>query len=368
MLAAMSVACVLLLLGCERQSEEIPQELVRAVKTIRVAEVAGGQLRCFAGVVDAAAASQLSFAVGGKVLQIHGDLGDRVKQGQLLAELDQETYALRLARAEADLEKAQVELRDSRDDLERQSRLAETGHVSVSSLAKAQARYDGAEKSVELAQAQADLSQRDLTHTKIRAPFDGTVIARVVDVFREVQPGEIVLELEGENELEIELLIPETVINRIYPGHEVTVEFPAVLDPRVEKSTGRVSKIGRRTDEANAYPVAVSLFDPSPKIRSGMTAEVCFTFRLATDGTAYLVPINAVLPPENGMRKLSQQHKEASLFVFDEATSTVIKRPVTISHFTANEVGIQSGITEGDIIVVAGVHHLHNGQRVRLLQ
>jgi len=365
MIGIVATLVLVCLPGCERQPQEVPPEEIRAVKTVRVSQVAGGQVRRFAGVVDAVSGSQLSFAVAGKVVVIPVDLGDRVKQGDLLAKLDQEAFVLRLAGSKADLEKAQVELRDSREDLERKRKLAKKGVVPQAVLSKADAQYKSAMQSVESAQARLKLASRDLAHTELTAPFDGVIVKREVDPFREVQPGQVLFELEGENELEVELLIPETLIGWVELRQEVVVEFPAALDLQGQKSIAWVSKIGNRTDQANAYPVTVTLLDPSPRIRPGMTAEVIFTFRAATDDVAYLVPINALLPPDNGLQELSQEHKDASLFVFDEISSTVVKRPVKVSYFTGDQVGIAFGVSEGDIVVVAGVHHLHGGQKVR---
>ncbi|MDQ2696097.1 MAG: efflux RND transporter periplasmic adaptor subunit [Pseudomonadota bacterium] len=352
--------------GCRENPQPTP-EVVRAVKTVTVSEVARGQVRRFSGVVHATETADLSFQVGGKILEIPVELGDRVEKDQRLARLDPEAYNLQLARAEADRDRAQAELRDSQENHERFRQLFQRRTVSKAELDSAQARHEAARNAVELAKAQVELARRDIRHTDLKAPFAGVIASQLMDAFTDVKAGQTVLQLEGEGEMEVELLIPETLIGQVSAGQTVDIDLPLpILQGRT--LAGSVSRVGSRADEANAYPVEVQINDPPPEVRPGMTAEVTFTFRNADDAIAYLLPLTALLPPADGPPRLGPRHRDATVFVFDPQTSTVRRRPVRVRNIRDNMVEVVEGAAPGDIVVVAGVHHLHDGQQTRLLE
>ena len=121
-----------------------------------------------------------------------------------------------------------------------------------------------------------------------------------------------------------------------------------------------VSEVGSAATSANAFPVKANINDADKHVRPGMTAELTLLFsREEEEETAYLVPMQALEP---GMEK-DDQH----VFVFDSETSTVRKTVVQGKGIVGNQAIITNGIAPGDIIVVAGVPFLLDGQEVKLL-
>ncbi len=352
------VGCVVMLTACGK--EEPPTvERIRSIRTITIKESEAGFVRRFSGVVEAADKSSISFEVPGNVRQVRVNVGDRVSKGQVLAVLDTRTYKLNVEAAEADLGRANVELADRRTDLDRLQRIAQQdpGAISQTAVDSAEAAYDSASKNVQFATSQLSLAERDLAKTTLRAPFDGVIAERFVDAFNEVARGQRLFDIYMEGGMEVAISIPESEIKGIYPGMDSEIRFPTIPGSQFK---GDVTEISSVASVANAFPVKVTILEPGKQIRPGMTAEV--TLALGGEGVAgaYMIPMAAIVPGD--------YPDSATIFVFDSSTSTVKRKQVS------GRVGIRqnsfiatSGIKGGDIIAVAGVSFLEDGQKVRLM-
>ena len=356
--ACLAAVCVFMLTACGK--EEPPAvERIRAIKTHTVEESQAGFIRRFSGVVEAADKSSISFEVPGNVREVRVNVGDRVSKGQELAVLDTRTYKLNVEAAEADLGRANVELADKRTDLDRLRRIAQQdpGAISQGALDRAEAAYDSASKNVQFATSQPSLANRDLAKTVLRAPFDGVVADRFVDAFNEVARGQRLFDIYVEGGLEVAISIPESEIKEIYLGLDSEIRFPTIAGSLFE---GDVTEISSVASVANAFPVKVTILEPGKQIRPGMTAEVTLALGDEGEAGAYMIPIMALVPGD--------YPDSATIFVYDSSTSTVRKKQVS------GRVGIRknsfiatSGIKAGDIIAVAGVSFLEDGQKVRLM-
>jgi RND family efflux transporter MFP subunit len=352
------VGAVVALVACREEPELIEQ--VRAIKTVTVAETAGGATRQFSGIVQATDSSSLSFQIGGTVQEIRVDIGDQVTKDQVIAVLDKEPFELDVQSAEAELRKAQSDEQHKKAEYERRRSLYERDVASKSELDVALYAYRKATSDVQNARAKLNLARRDLLYTTLRAPFDGSVAARSVDAFVEVPAGQEIVRLDAKGTLEVAFDIPETIISRVAKGASVSIALPTVRDQPI---AGNITFIGSAAGTANAFPAKARLIDPPDAIHPGMTADV--TLPLASSDaqeTAYLVPITALAPadgPEQGY-----------VFVYDAASSTVQRKPVRIRPGVGTDalVPIQEGVQAGDVIAVAGVTFLTDGQRVKLMQ
>ena len=154
-----------------------PTEVVRAIRTITVAEPASGKMRRFSGVVEAASTSSLSFEVPGNVQEVKVEVGESVSQGQVLAKLDDQTFRLNVEAAQATVGRAEVELADADRESKRLQQIAgrDRGLVSGQMLDQAQANYEAARKNLSYTQSRLNLAKRDLERTVLQAPFDGIV-------------------------------------------------------------------------------------------------------------------------------------------------------------------------------------------------
>ena len=145
----------------------------------------------------------------------------------------------------------------------------------------------------------------------------------------------------------------------------VPVRFPAA--PYVEL-TGVITEVGTRAEAANAFPITLVLNGSSPLLRAGMTAEVDITYTSRADAQANetnLVSTEMMIIPVSALAAGQDQTKY--VFVYDPDSQTVSKRDVLANNILGNEVYIAKGLQAGEIIAIAGVSFLRNGQHVTLL-
>ena len=358
MLASLGLSFFLTISAC-REAPPPPPERIRAIKTITVSEQASGKLRQFSGVVEAADRSSIGFEVSGNVREVRVDVGDKITKGQVLAVLDKRTYNIDVKSAEAELGRAEVQLADKRNDLDRFQRInkQDPGAVSQASLDQSQAAVDGARKQVQFRKSQLKLAQRDLEKTVLRAPFDGVIANRYIDAFNEVARGQKCFDVFENTGMEVAVSIPEDAIDDIRMEQEGEIRFSVIADRTYQ---GRVTEISKVAGTANAFPIKLTVEDPDQRIRPGMTARV--TLLLAGDDqkAAYLIPISAVA--QRG------ESKKGFVFTYDPQTSTVKQSKIEASSVRGNSVLITEGVKDGDIIAVAGVSFLEDGQEVKLMK
>jgi RND family efflux transporter MFP subunit len=351
--ALILAAATLAVAACEKEPEAKP-EVVRAIKHLTIQKERTLQQRRISGVIKAAESSGLSFEIGGTVQTVNFDLGDQVSAGDLLVELDVQPFQLRVQAAQGELSQAKAVLRERTSYFEAQKKLYRDGWIAKTRFDRVVSTYESAQSVVETARANLDIVSRDLRKARIVAPFGGRVATKSVDPFVEVTPGQVLLTLETEGALEVDIPMPETLIDIIDLADEVQVEVPAAA----LTLPAMVTEIGSRAQAANSFPVTLAFLQEDSALRPGMTADAIFTFDRHSGEPAFLVPLSALL---------SEAGDRVSIFVYDKESSTVRNAPVAIRDMVENLIEITEGLEDGDIIATAGVEYLEDGRKVTLL-
>jgi multidrug efflux system membrane fusion protein len=349
---------LLALSACSEQSKP-PPENIRPIAWTEVKSHALTQTRRLAGTTAAVEKASLSFLVGGKVSTVLVKLGQSFKQGDVLATLDQRSFTLNYQSAQAKLEQAKSALSETQNEYQRYKELVAKGLVSQSGFDNAEAAYRSARSNVAVAQSQVDLAQKDRQDSTLQAPYDGVITKRIIEPSQQIPPGQSVFEIEGKGGLEVHVLVPESLIRQLTNGMSVPVHFPAAPEVNL---TGVISEVGTRAEAANAFPITLLLYGSPPELRAGMTAEVDITYagktRSGTHNETVIVPLSAL----GAGQKQSQ-----FVFIYHHDSQSVHKRQVVADNIRGNLVYISDGLSEGDIIAVAGVAFLRDGQPVTLL-
>jgi len=332
-------------------------EAVRPIKTMTVSEQATGQTLKFSGLAAAVDSSDLSFQVGGQVASVKVDIGDRVKKGELLAALDPEPYQLEVDAIQAELAKAKDQVNESRSQYDRQKRIYDQGAGVKSHLDIADYNLKAAESAIDFQVARLDQAKRNLRKTKLLSPYDGTIAWRSMQPNEEVKVGQKVFEIDATGEMEVQLAVSETIIDRLHIDDAVTITFPTLPG---ESTKGRIAFIGSAAVQANAFPVKVALVDPNEKVRPGMSAEANFTIKAENREAGYTIPIQAILPAPDA--------NQGYAFVYDPQTSMVKKTPIRFQGTERKNPIVTDGLSAGDIIAVAGVSFLADGMKVKQMQ
>lgn len=349
--------------GCS-ESEPAPELPHRAIRWMTVSDEIPSENRVISGIVTSVDETRLAFEVGGTVLSVDVNLGDRVERNQMLARLDPEPFELTVRDGEAALAEAVARRQAAQANFERTTALFRENVASQQELDRDTAQRDSTSSQVEAAQARLNLAKRDLRRSVLRAPFTGSISVRSIDPAEKVTSGVTAFEMDSEESgLRVEVQMPETLISRVKRGAPVEASFPSAPGHGGDTPPAQavISEVGTRAGSGNSFPVRADLVEKPEGIRPGMTAELRFTLprveteNLGIDG--FLIPFAAVRAEENERFKA---------FVFDESTSTVRSIDIETGGIRDNDVAVLSGLKAGDIIATAGVSFLRDGQTVRL--
>jgi HlyD family secretion protein len=275
-----------------RESTQVP--------SYRLAKVERGPLTATvaaSGTLNPVTSVQVGTQISGQVKELFVDFNSPVKAGQLIARIDPETFQYRVRQNEADLEaarsaaaRAQVALANAQRELARTRELVAREFVSPADLDRAQAQFDLAK--AELGNAQAVVAQRaaqlasarvDLGRTEIRAPVDGVVIKRSVDVGQTVaaslQAPELFVIARDLRDMQVETSIDEADVGRIRVGQRATFAVDAFPGRTFSGEVRQVRKSAQTVQNVVTYTVLVSAGNPDGQLMPGMTANV----RIVTD-------------------------------------------------------------------------------------
>lgn len=344
------VGLSLVMAGC---GDEPPAQapLPQPVKLYTVNGDGAGQLRHYPGRVVATEGSQLAFRVSGQLVKLPVRAGEQVKKGQLLAALDPADFNNQLADRQA-----QYDLAESQ--YQRAISLRERGVIS-------EAQFDELQAKRRQARAALSMARDNVEYTRLKAPYAGTVARTEVENYQFVQAKEPILYLQGDDNIDIEFAVSERFFTNLRKGGE---DYQPTV--RFEGAPNRTFKASYKEHEASAdartqtYNITLTMANPEGQVvLPGMSVDVAIDLsqiRKAADERLQ-VPVEAVF---------KQDGKEGA-FVWryqpQDDIGTVSAVSVTLGQVVGEGVEILDGLSSGDRVVSAGVHHLEEGQTVREL-
>ena len=354
-----AVTAALALAACSRP--EAPQEPIRSVKLITVSASAVGAQNEYAGDVRARVESRLGFRVGGKLLQRPAEVGQRVKAGQLLAQLDANDLALASQAAQAQVSAAQTQRNLAAADLKRFTDLKAQGFVSGAEIERRQATLQAAEAALRQAQAQGAVQGNQAAYTRLLADAAGVVLSVDAEVGQVVAAGTPVVRVARDGARDVVFAVPEDRLAQLRVGQSAQVRLWAAATGAPGNGAplgGVVREVAASADAATrTYQVKLSLPDGAA-VPLGATAYVTLP---AQEGA---VPALIQLPTSALMASASGGPNGSAVWVFDAASQTVQPRPVVVAGANGNLIVIAEGLKPGEEVVAAGTHVLSPGQKV----
>ena len=157
--------------------------------------------------------------------------------------------------------------------------------------------------------------------------------------------------------MQVVIDVPEKIIENINRGLSAQIIFPKSPD-RVYM--GFVSEVSSTASSASTFPVKVVIKDADAKIRPGVSADVSIVLNSDDGETGFLIPYHASVPGD--------KDTTSSIFVFDPETSTVKKTHLETRTSVDNNIVVTRGIKPDDIVAIAGVSYLSDGQKVKLME
>jgi len=337
------IAASFLLSGC---NDEVAIQKPPVVKVKQIESSNAAQEEKFSGVVRGRYETNLAFQVGGKIISRDVQAGSIVRAGEVLMTIDPKDIVEQSRSSDAQVVAARAQLELARNNLERYTELFKSEAIAAAILDQYKTQYDAAQANYNAALAQAQQSQNALDYTTLTANADGIISEIGAEVGQVVAAGQTVLKLVQTNEFEVAVNIPENKISNVQIGQRVTVDFWATKDV-VE---GTVREISPMADSASrTFTVKISL----PEVRNiqlGMTANVSMLGEISTQ--AIILPLSAIYQTGN----------DAQVWLVNGGKVSLKK--IEVTAFDANNVQVR-GLSAGDIVVVAGVQKLRDGQEVR---
>lgn len=317
--------------------EVAPVETSSALRTLR-----------FPGTLRSGTRARLSFQISGRLAERSVEIGDRVRRGQTLAVLDDQELGNGVASAEGSLAQLEARFLQAQQEQARVERLFQVGAATQEELEQTQAAKDSLAAGLAAATAQASEARRRLKEARLLAPFDGVVSQIVMEPGEYASSGSTVLEISGEDQLEVEIGVPESLIPKLQVGSDVTVELPMIGGRPL---AGKLKSIGRAASGGRLFPVVVSL-DADPAAAAGMTAEALLE---ADDGALTTVPLRAVMNP-GGDRPV----------VYRAAKGQAEQVEVEIERLVGERVAVQGALQPGDDVIIEGHLGLVDGDSVEV--
>jgi len=326
-------------LGCARN--DAPGDAATTAPPVRVetwtvAPRTAKVERRFSGYAHPWEAHGVGFLVAGRVTRILVNDGDTVTQGQLLATLAPEDYALMKRLAD-------VQVEAIRPNFERVDGL-------VQDKALPQAKYDEVKGRYEAALTQRKQAERQLDYTRLRAPCDGVVMERrtaVGQVIGAGMPAVVVLDL---SRIKAKFGVPQQDLGLFTLGATVTLRFPGVEGER----TGTVDHVAFVPDaKTRTYEVVVAVDNADGALRAGMLTHLTVTAR---EATGVFVPLRAVR---------TNAEREPVVYLYDPATSRVVERQIEKGTLFGTDLEVKSGLADGDQVIVEGQGFVSPGDEVK---
>lgn len=354
--AMLATLLVLPLWACSKPETE-PAPLVRSVRSVVVSAEASTPERVFSGVIRAGEQSRLSFQVGGRIQRVLVNVGDRVKKGQVIAELDPADLEIQLQEALATVADAQARARSAKSTYGRVKTLYEGRNASQEDLENARAQQKSAQASLAASGQRVRGLRRQVSYTKLKAPGGGTISELSAEANEVASAGRVVAVLQLGKALEAAVDVPEAYINRIQTGDAVVVRVDAT--PGTE-CPAEVYEVGSPGAGGTLFPVTARLLPGhSSEIRAGMAASVRVKLEPQAGPSRRLIPLSAVSQDRDGRFVYRVSMAEGEL-------GTVHRVPVEVGEIEGNKIEILSGIEDGQRVVTMGVRRIREGLTVRV--
>ena len=352
-LATLLWACAAVAFTACSKTEPVA-EVVRAVKTITLQPAATQVPLEFAAEVKARTESRLGFRVGGKIVSRSADLGDAVRAGALLAQLDPRDLKLGSEAAQAALSAAHANHAQAAADYKRFKELRDQGFISSAELERRDTALKSARAALDQATAQARAQGNQAGYASLVAGAAGVITGVEAEPGQVVAAGAPVVRLAHDGPRDVVFAVPEdkAQVLRTLAGKDasLTVTLWGGNSPPLKASVREVAAAADPVTRTYLVKADVGRAD----VKLGQTATV--TLDVGVGLQVLRVPLTALF------EKQGQNH----VWVYDEATQAVRAQPVQVAGADADGAVLASGVKAGQQVVTAGVHVLTEGQKVRL--
>ena len=280
--------------------------------------------------------------VNGRISELPVDIGDKVKKGELLCQLDDRDLQIEKQSRETEVDGAKLNLQKAQRTFLRNKKLFEAQLLAAEVFDDSRTEFDLATNALSRAQSALRLVEDRLSKTKILAPFDCTVLTRPVSIGQAVSgsagfnSGTEIMSIANLSDMIITAHINQADVIRLKQGQTVDVQVESVPGLKLTGKLDRIAPQALIKNGIKGFAARVALKDLDPRVRPGMTAIL--TIPVSSADNVLAIPLSAVFSDRG----------ERYVFVQDGAEFT--RRPVTIGLTDFFYAEVQEGLTEGDVV------------------
>lgn len=354
-------------MGCRQVSSE--QKPLTAVRISEVQTVDTGTSNVYSANIQPYQQVDLAFKSNGYLVSVKQvkdangkvrniDQGDWVTKGTVLAVVQQDDYKERLQQATAQLDRAKANAERAKLSFDRMSVLYQAGAATKPDYDNANAQMLDTQAAVESGKASVSEAQIALAYCELRAPFDGFIVKRNVDVGQLVGPATNGFSIADVHSVKAVFGVPDTAMAHIRLGSPETVTTDAVPG----KFNGHVTSVSPAADpKSRVYSVEVSMPNPDNRLKAGMIASISISPG-EVGKRVTVVPLTAVV------RSLDDPNGFAVFLAEGNGdTVTVRLRDVQVGTTYGNLIAVERGLTPGARVVITGATMIKNGEQVRII-
>jgi multidrug efflux system membrane fusion protein len=337
-----------------------PAALVLALPVQHDTRTGGGDMIRYPVEVQARYSNTMSFRVPGKLIERTVRIGNTVKKGQLLARLDPLDAQKQVSSAQATLDGAEHRLVYARQQLERDKAQSEQNLIAANQWEQTQDAYSSALSARDQAAAQLVVARNNLQYNTLVAEHDGVITSENADTGQVVSAGQAIYGLAWSADTDVVLDASESDLGRMGIGQAATITFPGLPGQRFQAQVREISPAA--DPQTRTYRVKLTLREPGQTVRLGMTGDAELMPIMADGSTVanetFTVPATAIF----------HQSNSPAVWVVSGNNSTLELRPVKVRTYSDHSSTISSGLEDGDVVVLAGVHTVYAGQQVKTVR
>ena len=331
-----------------------PPEPIRAVKVLTVGASDFQFTPEFAGEVKPRTESRLGFRVGGKLVRRQAELGQRVRAGEVLAQLDPQDLRLAADAARAQVAAAQTNRELAAADFRRYAILKDQNFISGAELERREATLKSAQAQSDQAQAQSYSQRNQASYATLVSDVAGVVTGVEAEPGQVVAAGTPVVRIAQDGPRDVVFSVPEDKLAMVRAGSDVAVRAWAGS----KTLAGKVREVSASADPVTrTFQVKVSVQGPDTPALGSTVSVLPQSLGHAGAGVIKL--------PTSALR---QEGASTAVWVLDPQSMTLKSQTVQIATADGNEAVVAAGLRPGMLVVSAGVHVLSPGQKVTLYQ
>ncbi|WP_299020229.1 efflux RND transporter periplasmic adaptor subunit [uncultured Photobacterium sp.] len=369
-LSLISIMLSTVLTGCgEAESAMTQSPVIRPVKLMTIDDNVSHHLRVFPAKIVASQQADLAFRINGELIKLDLTEGQRVEKGTLLAQLDDRDAKNALLNAEANHDLADVDFKRKKEVYNRKL------------ISKAE--FDTAKATLKSSKAALYTARDQLAYTRIEAPFSGTVAKVNLDNHQNVQATQVVLTLQGNEQVDVSIQLPESLLMSLKG-----ISFNDAFNPMVRFHTPQTLALENgfnptmsSTGQSSIYPVKYK--EHASKVSPGsQTYEVVFTLTppkdlnilpgMSAELLLDMASMNnvkqpvAVLPMTALVR--TDNTNETKVWRYDTESQKLEPVSVTVGQIRSSGIEIISGLNVGDQVVAVGATAIKDNMEVKPLR